>query len=175
MEMGKGFNILPSNELAHQKKQFGMGILDLNSLSSVLIDPDNHVFVDMGALHAKSEVERGIRFSPDKETVPGGKPYWVVWVAMERNDQGPAIVGLTASEMWIDRENRKGWKVLPDHVNAMDKALKRRFHLYHMPEDKKRALRDFLQSVHPQAWENSCDDLKALFETGENTAEDTDK
>ena len=163
MEMGKGFNLLPSNELAHQKKQFGMGILDLNALSSVLIDPENNVYVDMGALHAKSDVERGIRFSPDKDTVPNGKPYWVVWVAMERGNDGPAIVGLTASEMWIDRESRKGWKVLPEHVNAMDKALKRRFHLFGMPEAKKQALRAFLEKVHPQAWENSSAELKALF------------
>lgn len=164
MQMGKGFNILPSNELAHQRTQFGMGIVDLNALSSVIIDPDNRVYVDMGALHAKSDVERGIRFSPDKDTVPNGQPYWVVWVAMERTGDGPAIVGLTASEMWIDRESRRGWKVLPDHVNAMDKALKRRFHLYHMPEDKKQALRTFLENVHPQAWNNSSPELKALFE-----------
>ena len=167
MEMGKGFNILPSNELAHQKKQFGMGVLDLNALSSVLIDPENRVFVDMGALHAKSDVERGIRFSPERDAVPDGKPYWVVWVAMERGPEGPVIAGLTASEMWIDRASRKGWKVLPDHVNAMDKAMKRRFNLYGMPAEKKAALRVFLEETNPQAWENSSDQLKALFEETE--------
>lgn len=160
-----GFQILPSNELRHQKKQFGMGVLDLNSLSALLIAPDNEVSVDMGLLHAKSAVERGIRFTPEPGEVPEGLPYWIVWVAMDRGEHGPYIAGMSASFMTIDRPNRKGYKRLHEHVNAMDKALKRRFHLYDMPEDKKQALKEYLQQVNPQAFENSPPEFHQLWQS----------
>ena len=40
--------------------------------------------VDIGAMHARSAVERGIKFLKSKEEVPNGKAYWLVWVTIDR-------------------------------------------------------------------------------------------
>lgn len=39
-------------------------------------------------MHARSTVEKGIKFLPNKEEVPNGKPYWLVWVTIDRKEEG---------------------------------------------------------------------------------------
>ena len=62
------------------------GTLNLSNLSSLLIDGDE-VKIDLGLLHAKSAVERGIKFTANPEEVPEGKDYWVIWVAADRREK----------------------------------------------------------------------------------------
>ncbi|MCF6094103.1 YwhD family protein [Microaerobacter geothermalis] len=138
---------------------FGAGVLDLNSLAPVIIDGDE-AYVDMGALHARSQVEKGIKFLTNKEDVPNGKPYWIVWVAMDRNEKGPYYAGVAASFMLVDREAKRGYKILAEHVNRMDDALKRRIRLAEMDDRSKRALKKLLVEQNPEFWENSRDELK---------------
>jgi hypothetical protein len=135
------------------------GTLNLSNLSSILIDGDE-ARIDLGLIHAKSSVERGIKFSADPEEAPNGKTYWVVWVAVDRNENGPYYAGMAACPMRIDHETRKGWKNLPYHVNRMDDALKRRYKLQELPEEAKAALKKFLMTHNPEMWENSKDELK---------------
>jgi hypothetical protein len=106
-------------------KGFGAGAIDLSNVSSVIID-DGEAYLDMGALHAKSRVEKGIKFSASKEDVPNGRKCWIVWVAVDRSEEGSYYAGVTACEMLVDTEARRGWKILADHVNKMDYAMKRR-------------------------------------------------
>ncbi|MCL6459786.1 MAG: YwhD family protein, partial [Gorillibacterium sp.] len=105
-------------------KGFGAGSIDLSNVSAVIIDGEE-AYVDNGALHAKSKLEKGIKFSTNKEDVPNGRRCFIVWVAVDRKEQGAFYAGLTACEMRIDSDERKGWKLLADHVNRMDKAMKR--------------------------------------------------
>ena len=42
--------------------------------------------------------------------------------------------------MTVDREIRRGYKSLPEHVNKMDKSLKRHIMVDHMDESSKRYL-----------------------------------
>lgn len=152
-----------SNEDKSKHKGFGAGSIDLNSMSPVILD-GNEAYIDIGAMHAKSKVEKGIKFSMNREDVPAGRQVWIVWVAVDRSPEGQFYGGLTACEMWIDSEARRGWKVLAEHVNKMDYALKRRVMLEGLSPEQKSSLKQLLIETNEQWWGRSPDNVKAAFE-----------
>ena len=155
-----GFNIIKSDPTAGHKG-YGQGVLSLDNVSPVIIDVEaGEAVIDIGAMHARSVVEKGIKFLKTKEEVPNGKPYWLVWVTIDRKQDGPYYAGVTACEMTVDREIRRGYKSLPEHVNRMDKSLKRHIIVEHMDGKSKKVLVDFLRSHNEVLWNNSSDELK---------------
>ncbi|MOA35475.1 YwhD family protein [compost metagenome] len=116
-------------------------------------------------MHAKSKVEKGIKFSMNREDVPAGRQVWIVWVAVDRSPEGQFYGGLTACEMWIDTEARRGWKILADHVNKMDYALKRRVILDGLSVDHKALLKKLLIDTNQEWWDRSPDELKTAVES----------
>ncbi|UOY91270.1 YwhD family protein [Ectobacillus sp. JY-23] len=155
-----GFNIIKDDSTSGHGG-FGVGALSLENMSPVFVDvEEGTAFVDMGAMHARSVVEKGIKFLPTKGEVPNGKPYWLVWVTIERLPEGPYYAGVTACEMTVDREIRRGYKSLPEHVNKMDKSLKRHIMVDYMDEKSKKVLREFLQQHDAGMWERSKEELK---------------
>lgn len=150
-------NIVSNKETNH--RGFGQGTIDLSQLSSVIIDGDE-AYLDLGALHAKSKVEKGIKFVPNKEEVADGRSCWIVWVAVDFKEEGKYYAGVTSCEMLIDTEARKGWKILADHVNRMDYALKRRVMLDNLGEREKAELKKLLIDNDPGMWERSEPALK---------------
>jgi hypothetical protein len=158
----QGKKLLNLNIVSSRSKHrgFGSGVLDLNSVSGVIIDGDV-AFLDMGAMHAKSKVEKLIRFSTDKSTVPNGRRCWVVWVTVDHKEDGAKFyAGVTACEMLIDAEARKGWKILAEHVNRMDAALKRKILVEGLNETEKAALKKCLVDHNPAWWDASDEALK---------------
>ncbi|WP_449538108.1 YwhD family protein [Ferdinandcohnia sp. Marseille-Q9671] len=154
------FNII-KNDPTDGHKGYGIGALSLENISPVFVDIENEdVFVDVGAMHARSVVEKGIKFLPNKADVPNGKPFWLVWVTIDRKEVGPYYAGVTACEMTVDREIRRGYKSLPEHVNKMDKSLKRHIMVDFMDDKSKKLLADFLQNHNQEIWDNSSDELK---------------
>ncbi|MGD8190398.1 YwhD family protein [Brevibacillus ginsengisoli] len=153
-----GFTIISAKTDVHGG--YGQGVLDLNAVTSVIIDGED-AYIDMGALHAKSAVEKGIKWTTNKDEVPNGKPYWLVWVTVDRNEKGAYYAGVTACYMEIDREERKGYKILADHVNRMDYSMKRRILVSELDEVSKAALKKLLIENNPAIWENSTDELKS--------------
>ena len=154
------FNII-KNDPTDGHKGYGAGALSLENISPVIIDVEaREATIEIGAMHARSPVEKGIKFLPDKEQVPGGKPYWLIWVAIERNEKGPYYAGVTACEMMVDRSIRRGYKSLPEHVNRLDKAMKRQIIASHMDQQSKETLRNFLKQHSEEMWENSGEELK---------------
>ncbi|MGZ9586740.1 YwhD family protein [Paenibacillus marinisediminis] len=152
---------LALNVIAGAKhKGFGAGSIDLNNVSPVIID-QGEAYIDIGAMHAKSKVEKLIRFSPDKDTVPNGRKCWIVWVAVDRDENGAFYGGMTACEMLIDTEARRGWKILADHVNKMDAAMKRRVILEGLSAEEKALLRELLQSHNSEWWDRTPEEFKA--------------
>ncbi len=144
-----------------EHRGFGAGSIDLNNLSSVIIDGDE-AYVDLGAIHAKSKVEKGVKFSMNKDDVPNGRKCWIVWVYVGRDEEGqPFYAGLTACEMLVDTEARRGWKILADHVNKMDYAMKRRFITEGLSDREREALRKVLIEHNAEWWERSGETLKA--------------
>lgn len=142
-----------------QHKGFGAGTIDLSAVSCVIID-EGVAYIDVGAMHAKSKVERGIKFTPNKEDTPNGRQCWIVWVAVDRNEEGSYYAGATACEMLIDSEARRGWKILADHVNKLDHAIKRRYNLTELGDVEKAALRKLLTENNLEWWDRSPDELK---------------
>lgn len=140
-------------------KGFGAGSIDLSNVACVMID-NGEAYIDVGAMHAKSKIERGIKFTSNKEDTPNGRQCWIVWVAVDRDEEGSFYAGATACEMLIDSEARRGWKILADHVNRLDYAIKRRIMLDNLGEADKAALRKLLTEHNAEWWERSPDELK---------------
>ena len=151
-------NVVSSKE----HRGFGAGTIDLSQVACVIID-NGEAYIDVGAMHAKSKVEKGIKFSPNKDDVPNGRPAWVVWVAVDRNEEGGFYAGVTSCEMLIDTEARRGWKLLPDHVNRLDAALKRKLMLDNIGPVEKEALRRLLVEHNSEWWDRSPQALKDLL------------
>jgi len=160
-----GFNII-KDDSTDGHGGYGVGALSLENISPVFVCPsDEEVFVDIGAMHARSVVEKGIKFLPNKDEVPNGKLYWLLWGKIDRKQEGPYYAGMTACEMTVDREIRRGYKSLPEHVNKMDKSLKRRIMVEEMDSKSKDLLREFLKSHNEEIWTLSNDDLKEALQT----------
>lgn len=155
-----GFTII-KNDPTDGHKGFGIGSLSLENVSPVIIDiQEKNAFIDIGAMHAKSEVERGIKFTTDRADSEGGKPYWLVWVTIDFKEDGPYFAGVTACEMVVNREKRRGYKILADHVNKMDKSMKRKIIVEHMDDTSKKVLSEFLKSHNIEMWNNSNEQLR---------------
>ena len=155
-----GFTII-KNDPTDGHKGFGIGSLSLENVSPVIVDVAvGTAVVDIGAMHAKSEVERGIKFTMNREDSAGGKDYWLVWVTIDHKESGAYFAGVTACEMVVNREKRRGYKILADHVNKMDKSMKRHIIVDHMDEPSKKILADFLKSHNEEMWNNSEEKLR---------------
>lgn len=154
-----GFTII-KNDPTDGHGGFGIGSLTLEHVSPVIIDVEEKTAkVEIGAMHARSDTERGIKFTTNREDSEGGKLFWLVWVTIDYKKDGPYYAGVTACEMVINREKRRGFKILADHVNRMDKSMKRHIIVDHMDDSSKETLRDFLQSHNPEMWARSQESL----------------
>ncbi|MFC0186932.1 YwhD family protein [Fictibacillus aquaticus] len=161
---GSGFTIL-SGDSTGGHGGFGIGALSLDNVTPVIVDTEDSVaYVDMGALHARSEVEKRIKFTPDRSNTPNPRLYWLVWVTINRSEQGPYYYGVTACEMQIDSEARRGYKSLPEHVNRMDKSMKGHVIIEDMDEKSRRLLGNFLRDHDEAMFERSSDTVKAMVE-----------
>ncbi|MER2261370.1 MAG: YwhD family protein [Psychrobacillus sp.] len=150
-----GFTII-KNDPTDGHKGFGIGSLSLENVSPVIIDiEEGTAKVEIGAMHARSDTERGIKFTTNREDSAGGKPYWLVWVTIDYKQEGPYYAGVAACEMVVNREKRRGYKILADHVNRMDKSMKRQILVDFMDDRSKGILKEFLQSHNPEMWEKS--------------------
>ncbi|WP_336636598.1 YwhD family protein [Lysinibacillus fusiformis] len=155
-----GFTII-KNDPTDGHKGFGIGSLSLENVSPVIIDvEEGTASVEIGAMHARSDVERGIKFTTDRADSEGGKPYWLVWATIDHKEDGPYYAGITACEMVVNREKRRGYKILADHVNKMDKSMKRHIIVEHMDTPSKKVLATFLEQLNPDLWERSSEQLR---------------
>lgn len=154
------FTIIKNNP-TDGHKGFGIGTLSLENVSPVIIDIEEKTAeVDIGAMHARSAVEKGIKFTTDRADSEGGKPYWLVWVTIEQKPEGAYYAGVTACEMVVNREKRRGYKILADHVNRMDKSMKRKIIVDNMDDKSKHVLADFLKGFDEAMWNRSDEQLR---------------
>jgi len=145
------------------KKKSSLGSLSLDNVCPILIS-DETIEVDLGLLHAKSSVERGIRFLKETdEEAFSGKEYWIVWLTINYEENKPFYFGLTCCKMIIDSLKRLGIKNLAFHVNQMDKSLKGKIDLSNLPLPKTKKLVTFLKNYNRDIWENSQNLQQAFF------------
>lgn len=144
---------------------YGIGTVSLENVSPVIVDPNEEkAYVDMDALHARSAVEKRVKFQPDKSVVSNGKQYWIVWVTVNRNETGFYYHGVGACEIIVDRSIKRAYKSMPEHVNNMDKSMKGQVVVEHMDDHSKKLLGEFLREYKPELWENSSEELKQAFQ-----------
>lgn len=164
-QKGFKFNIIKNDPLDGHKGT-NIGSISLDNVAPVFIDIEaKEAFIDIGAMHARADVERGVKWITDRETVDveGAKAYWLCWVTTERGQQGPYYAGLTAAYMLVNKSIRRGYKSMPEHVNMMDKSMKHKVIIDQIGEENKRVLKSFLVSHNQEMWDNSSDDLKAAL------------
>lgn len=143
---------------------FGIGSISLEHMSSIIVDTDKEeVYVDMDAMHARSKIERRVKYMPNREDVPEGLQYWIVWVTVEYNDHGPHYAGVGGSELLVDRPNKRAYKSMPEHVLNMESSLKGKITVDHMDERSQKLLAHFLKEFNADMWENSSEELKNIL------------
>ena len=156
------FNIL-SGDSTGGDGSYGVGTINLDNISPVIVDPQKEeAYIDMDALHARSKIEKKVRFKPDKEPLVEPNLYWIVWVATQVGQEGPYIHGIGACEVQVSTEERRikpGYKSMPEHVNNLDKSLKGKVLVEHMDEKSKQILVDYLKEEHGELWKNSRDEV----------------
>lgn len=164
-QKGFKFNIIKKDPLDGHKGT-NIGSISLDNVAPVFIDIDaKEAFIDIGAMHARADVERGVKWINEKEVVnvEGAKAYWLCWVTTERGEHGPYYAGLTAAYMLVNKSIRRGYKSMPEHVNMMDKSMKHQIIIDQIGEDNKKVLKAFLESHNLEMWQNSSDALKTAL------------
>ncbi|OZT77421.1 YwhD family protein [Salinicoccus roseus] len=154
---GFQFNILKNDPLDGHKGQ-NIGSISLENVAPVYVNKDTgEVFIDMGGLHARAEVERRVKWVTDRSEVEGedAESYWLVWVSVERMDVGPVYSGVAACFEMVNRTKRRGYKLMPEHVNMMDRSMKGKIDLNDMDPASRSALKSFLISHNEEIWNNS--------------------
>lgn len=144
---------------------YGAGAISLENMSSVIVDPNtNKAYVDMAAMHARSDIERRVKYYSDRNEVPNGLLYWITWVTVETGENGPYYYGVAASELRVDKPNKRAYKSLGEHVKHMEQSLKGEVVVSHMDEKSRKLLGNFLRTFDESLWENASDELKRAFD-----------
>ena len=131
-------------------------------LTALLLTPDGTISVEPGALHGRSELESRLQWVREKEQLTDPRLVWLVWVAVELDASNVPVryKGVASSELWVDREQRVGYKVLAEHVNRMAEALRGGINLKTLGAKEKALIAQQLRSVGSDVWERSADNLK---------------
>ncbi|UTR06300.1 YwhD family protein [Alkalihalobacillus sp. LMS6] len=144
---------------------YGAGLINLDHMTPLFINIDEQeAFVDMGALHARADVEKRVKFIPTLEDVPteGMKRYWLIWITIDTKDKKPYYSGIGACYMTVNKAAKRGYKSMPEHVNQMDKALKGKVSVEKMDEPSRQVLADFLKAHSEDIWNESTTLHEAL-------------
>ncbi|ULG71768.1 YwhD family protein [Macrococcus brunensis] len=163
------FNIIKNDPLDGHKGT-NAGSISLENVAPVFIDVlEKRAFIDIGAMHARSEVEKRVKWIDDEEEVKGAdaKPYWLVWVTTERGANGPYYAGVTACYMLVNKTKKRAFKRMHEHVNMMDKSMKHHFILDQIGDDNKQILAEFLEQHNEVMWQNTPQELKAQLNVSE--------
>ena len=164
---GFKFNIIKNDPLDGHKGT-NIGSISLDNVAPVFIDVANEeAFIDIAGMHARSSVEKGVKWIKDKAAVEGeeAKEYWLCCVTTERGENGPYYAGLTACYLLVNRSIRRGYKSMPEHVNMMDKSMKHNIEIDQIGDQNKKILAAFLKSHDIDMWNNSDASLHEALET----------
>lgn len=136
----------------------------MRGLSALFVDGEE-VFVDNGAIHAKSRIERNIQFQKALTDVQNPRHVWGIWITLHRfEDKQQGYYGAMPFELWIDQEAGVGYKSLSTQVNGMEKAVKGKVELDAVPADIRKRAAEFLKQVRPELWERAAQSFVQAFD-----------
>lgn len=121
------------------------------------------MFVDNGAIHAKSRVEMGIKFVEDKDAVPNPRHISGLWITLKRTPTGMGYNGAMPFELWIDAAAKLGYKKLSEQVNNMDKAVRGNVDLSRYSPEIIAKFGAFLESYRTDLWDNAPEPFRNAF------------
>lgn len=136
----------------------------MKGLSAIFADGDD-VFIDNGAIHAKSRIERALTFLKTADEVPNPRVVWVFWITLHRFEHGQGYYGAMPFQILIDGETNQAYKSLADQVNKMDKAVKGNVDVTNVPQDVVKKVADFLKTIRADLWEKASERFKSAFES----------
>lgn len=161
---GFQFNIIKNDPLDGHKGQ-NIGSISLENVASIFIDIDTkETFIDIAGLHAKAEVEKKVKWVTDKSEVEGedAREFWLVWVTVERSEEGPFYSGVTACYEMVNKKKKRGYKLMPEHVNMLDRSMKGEIDLSEMDAECRSSLKEFLEEYRPEMWDNAGELQKTM-------------
>lgn len=156
---GFQFNIIKNDPLDGHRGQ-NLGSLSVENVAPVYIDIDTQeVFIDIAGLHGRAAVEKRVKWVTDIEEPKGEgqKEFWLVWVTVERTENGPVYEGVTACYEMVNKSKKRGYKLMPDHVNMMDRSMKGQIKIDMMDDESVSSLKKFLQNHNEEMWNNSTE------------------
>ena len=131
-------------------------------VTALIVSPDGSVKLDPGVLHGRSEMESRLEMAPQKSLVGEGQSIWVVWVAIEL-DQANAPLrykGMAVSELWVNLQQRLGYKSMAEQVNRMSEAMRGGVNVARLTPQNRTAVKQKLLSVGAEVWERSAGEIK---------------
>lgn len=138
----------------------------MRGLSALFVDNDT-VFVDNGAIHAKSRLEKNIQFVKSMDEVLNPRHVWGMWITLHRfEDKAQGYYGAVPFELWIDEQAGVGFKSLAKQVNGMEKAVKGKVEIADVPALVRSQIVQFLKSVRPELWDRAAPEFKEAFQVG---------
>lgn len=161
---GFQFNIIKDDPLTGHKGQ-NFGAISVENVAPVYIDIDTQeTFIDIGGLHGRADVERRVKWVNDIEEPKGEgqREFWLVWVTVERTKDGPVYEGVTSCYEMINKTKKRGYKMMHEHVNQMDRSMKGHIIIDDMDQKSRSSLKKFLMDHNSEMWDNS-DKLKEVM------------
>lgn len=70
--------------------------------------------------------------------------------------------------MTVNKQAKRGYKSMPEHVNHMDKSLKGKLVVSQMDDSSRQVLKAFLKNHNEEMWNHSSQELHAALESSEN-------
>lgn len=116
--------------------------------------------VDDAILHGRSDIERGIRFVPDRSTVDPEEIHHVVFVAMRGGEGGLRYQGACSVELLINRSLRRGYRDIAASVNRISDAVDGEVDLGTMPPEDRRALARLLEERGRDVWQRTPEEVR---------------
>ncbi len=132
-------------------------------VTALVLSPDGDVVLDAGALHGRSAVEGPVaEWVKRREDAGHAASYWMIWVAVELDaaQQPLRYLGIAASEVLINAQDRLGYKSVAGQVNRMAEAMQGRVSLEPLSFVERQRLREELIRLDPEAWERSASLVK---------------
>lgn len=136
----------------------------MKGLSALFVDGEA-IFIDNGAIHAKSRLERNIQFVKRADEVPNGRLIYGMWLTLHRFKSGQGYYGAAVFTLTIDDTLQIGYKDLSNHVNQMDHAVRGRIMLDPLPHELRDKIGGFLKAARLDLWQNAQPAFLTAFES----------